>query len=507
MKTLTNFIDLLEQKGQLIRTKEPINTYLELTEIQSRLLAKNGPALLCENILNKQGKPSKYPVLINLFGSKERFALGLGKNLEEIQKLGELLAFLRQPKPPKNLKDALGFLPIIQKIMDMNSSTVKRAISQEVIYKYEEVNLDDLPIQECWPNEPAPLITWGMVITHGPSYGDKQAEEVDDYNLGIYRMQKLSKNKLIMRWLAHRGGAQQLKRWQKKFPNQDMPICVAIGADPALIIAAVVPLPDNLSEYKFAGLLREQKTELVKAVTNDILVPANAEIILEGFIKVNEIAKEGPYGDHTGYYNDVEEFPVFEVTAITTRQQPIYLTTYTARPPDECSILGECLNDMFVPFIKQQFPEIVDFYLLPDACSYRMAFVSIKKAYAGHAKRIMMGVWSYLRQFMYTKFVVIVDEDIDVRNLSDVMWAISTNVDPKRDSLIIEATPIDYLDFSSPVSGLGSKMGIDATTKIFPETQRNWGTKIYMEKDIIDKIDKIWGNLNIKGDFPSIWKK
>lgn len=507
MKKLADFINTLEKAGELIRVTEEVSTYLELTEIQSRLINKGGPALLCENVVRRDKTKSNYPVLINLFGKKERFALGLQKSQEEVKELGELLAFLRQPKPPTNLKDTFSYLPLLKTVMNMKTSIVSKAPCQEIVYESEDVDLNTLPIQECWPDEPAPLITWGITITHGPTFGQKDAEDTDDYNLGIYRMQQLGKNKLIMRWLAHRGSAQHFAKWKKKFPNQDMPVCVAIGADPALILAAVTPVPDNLSEYRFAGLLRNEKTEVVKAKTCNILVPAHAEIILEGFIKANETAPEGPYGDHTGYYNDIEEFPVFEVKAITQRKNAIYLSTYTARPTDECSILGECLNDLFVPFIKQQFPEIVDFYLPPEACSYRMAFVSIKKAYAGHAKRIIMGVWSYLRQFMYTKFVVVVDEDIDVRNNKDVLWAISTNVDPIRDTTLIDNTPIDYLDFASPVSGLGSKMGIDATTKIYPETSRNWGKKIYMEQEIIDKIDKMWNKLKIPGDYPTIWKK
>ncbi len=498
MKNLRDFINKLEKMNELIHLHEPISTYLELTEIQTRLLAKNGPALLCHNVLNKDGSTNKHKVLINLFGSKSRFNIGLGKNSEEIKELAELLAFLKSPKPPKNLRDAFNYLPIIKKVINMSPNILKHGSSQEVVYRNDEVDLDGLPIQYCWPGEPAALITWGITITHGPSYAalNTKEEDIDDYNLGIYRMQKISKNKLIMRWLAHRGGAQQFLRWKKKFPTQDMPCCVAIGVDPALTIAAVTPVPDNLSEYKFAGLLANKKIDLVKAKSNDILVPAHAEIILEGFISLNEVAKEGPYGDHTGYYNEVEDFPVFNVTAITTRSEPIYLSTFTARPPDEPSILAECLNDIFIPFIKQQFPEIEDFYLPPDACSYRMAFVSIKKTYAGQSKRIMMGVWSYLRQFMYTKFIVIVDHDINVRSMSDIIWAISTNVDPARDTMTIENTPIDYLDFASPVSGLGSKMGIDATTKIYPETTREWGRKIIMDKNIIESVDKLWEHLN-----------
>ena len=507
MQSLQDFIKKLEQEGELIRVSEPVSTYLEMTEIQSRLVQKAGPAVLLENVIDKDGNKYNYPVLINLFTTKKRFNLGLQKTEEQVKELGDLFAFLRQPKPPKNLKDAFSYMPLLKTVMSMGSNFVKKAPVQAIQYIGNDVNLDLLPIQYCFPGEPAPLITWGITISHGPSFGEKKSEEVDDFNLGIYRMQKLSKNKLIMRWLAHRGGAQHFARWKKKFPSVDMPISVAIGMDPALILASVMPVPDNISEYKFAGLLRGEKTELVKSLTSDILVPANAEIILEGVIKCNETAPEGPYGDHTGYYNEVDNFPVFEVTAITTRKNPVYLSTFTCRPPDEPSILAECLNDLFVPLIKQQFPEIADFYLVPEACSYRMICVSIKKMYAGHSTRIMMGIWSYLRQFMYTKLIVVLDEDINVRDMKDVIWAISTNVDFARDCTIIEGTPIDYLDFASPVSGLGSKMGIDATTKIFPETTRTWGTKIQMDQEIIKNIDEKWSKLGL-GDFiESIWKK
>ena len=507
MKTLQDFIKVLEKNNQLVRISEPISTYLEFTEIQSRLIKVGGPAVLCENVVDKDGKKLNYPVLLNLFTTKNRFNMGLQKNSTEVEELAKLLAFLRHPTPPKNLSQMFSYFPLLKTLMNMGNNVVKKAYAQEVIYEGEEVNLDSLPIQWCYPNEPAPLITWGIAISNGPSFGEKFQEDVDDFNLGIYRMQKLSKNKLIMRWLAHRGGAQHFARWKKQNPNQDMPICVCIGADPALILASVMPLPDNLSEYKFAGLLRGEKTDLVKAITCDILVPANAEIILEGVIKCNEEAPEGPYGDHTGYYNEIEMFPIFEIKAITTTKKPVYLTTYTSRPNDEPSILAECLNDMFVPLIKQQFPEIVDFYLVPQACSYRMITVSIKKMYAGQSKRIMMGIWSYLRQFMYTKLIVVLDEDINVRNMDDVIWAISTNVDFARDCTIIENTPIDYLDFASPQAGLGSKMGIDATTKIHPETTRKWGKKIEMDEDTIKNIDEKWDKLNLGEFVESIWKK
>ncbi len=507
MKDLQSFVEKLKKHNQLVVVNEQISSYLELTEIQTRLLENNGPALLCTNVVNKEGVKSDFPVLVNLFGSKERFLLGINKTEKELEELAELLAFLRQPKPPKNLKDSLNFLPIVKKVLKMSPNVVSKAKCQEIIYKGEDVNLDILPIQYCFPNEPAPLITWGVTVTHGPSYKKANQEDVDDFNLGIYRLQKLSKNKLIMRWLAHRGGAQQFARWQKEFKGQDMPCSVFIGADPQLILAAVTPTPDNLSEYKFAGLLKENKVDIVKSVTNDIMVPANAEIVLEGVIKSDEVAEEGPYADHTGYYNEVASFPVFEVKAITMRKKPVYLSTITKRPPDEPSVLGECLNILLIPMLKQQFPEIHDFYLLPDACSYRTAHVSIKKLYAGQSKRVMMGIWSFLRQFMYTKLIIVVDEDLDVKSHSDIAWAISTNVDAKRDVTIIENTPIDYLDFASPVSGLGSKMGIDATTKIDTETTRQWGRKIYMEQEVVDKVDKIWESLGIEGNYKDIWNK
>lgn len=490
MDNLQDFIAHLKNKQQLINVTDPLSVYLELTALQQKVLQNQGPALLCENVYDRHGNRYKYPVLINLFGHKQRFQLALEKNDDELKELAHFLAFLRNPRPPKNLKDAWNYLPIVQKVLKMSPNIVKKAPVQEVQYQGSEVNLDDLPIQWCWPNEPAPLITWGVAITKGPS-----SDEVDDYNLGIYRMQKLTQDRLIMRWLHHRGGAQQFKRWQLANPNQDMPCAVAIGMDPKLLLAAVMPLPDNLSEYKFAGLLKNKKINLVKAITSDILVPADAEIILEGTIDANEVAPEGPYGDHTGYYNDVEEFPVFKIKAITMRSNAVYLSTYTSRPPDEPSILGECLNDILIPLLQQQFPEIVDFYLVPDACSYRIAYVSIKKAYPGHAKRIMFGIWSYLRQFMYTKYIVIFDEDINIRSSADVIWALSTNIDPQRDMTIVANTPIDYLDFASPVSGLGSKIGIDATHKVYPETSRTWGVKINMDSDVSAKIDDLYHKL------------
>ncbi|HKT53008.1 MAG TPA: UbiD family decarboxylase, partial [Caulobacteraceae bacterium] len=379
----------------------------------------------------------------------------------------------------------------------MRPRTVKRAPCQEVVLTGDDIDLSSLPIQTCWPGEPAPLITWPLVVTKGP--GDERS---DDFNLGIYRMQVLDKRRTVMRWLAHRGGAQHHRRWKAAGRPDALPACAVIGADPGTILAAVTPVPDTLSEYQFAGLLRGQRVELVRAKTQDLLVPAEAEIVIEGQVRLDDYVDEGPYGDHTGFYNSVERFPVFEVTAITLRHQPIYLTTYTGRPPDEPSVLGEALNEVFIPLLRQQFPEIVDFWLPPEGCSYRIAVVSIRKAYPGHAKRVMLGVWSYLRQFMYTKWVIVVDEGVDVRDWKDVMWAISTRMDPARDITVIENTPIDYLDFASPESGLGSKIGLDATDKWPPETHRDWGRPIAMDEAVIKKVAEMWPRLGLLPEKP-----
>ncbi len=506
--SLRDFIAQLEQEGELVRTNVPINTHLEMTEIQTRLLAEQGPALLIENPINPDGSHAKMPVLINLFGTTGRVAKAMNKDTSELRALGELLAFFRQPEPPTSFRAAMQKMPLLKQALASRPKTIKKAPCQEVIYKGDDVDLSTLPIQGCWPGEPAPLITWPIVVTKGPSvYTKGEHSNQDDYNLGIYRMQVIGKNRTIMRWLRARGGAQQFARFQRAFPGKPMPIAVALGADPATIIAAVTPIPDSLSEYRFAGLLRNKRVELVDCVSVPLKVPASAEIILEGYILPDETAPEGPYGDHTGYYNEVDNFPIFEVSTITMRKDPMYLSTFTGRPPDEPAILGEALNEVLVPMLIQQFPEIVDFYLPPEACSYRMAVVSIKKAYAGHAKRVMMGVWSFLRQFMYTKFVIIVDDDYDIRNWDDVIWALSTNVDPARDTVMIENTPIDYLDFASPVSGLGSKMGIDATAKIGSETTRQWGRKIRMDDDTIARIDDLWESLNIPCSGKNIWDK
>ena len=498
--SLRDFIAHLERSGDLVRVSEPVSTELEMTEIQTRVLAAGGPAILFDNVLNEKGEKAHMPVLVNLFGTVARVAAGMNRRVDELREVGETLAFLRQPEPPRGVKDALSMLPLAKKVLSMRPKNVSSGPVQDVVLTGDDINLDTLPIQTCWPGEPAPLITWPLVVTKGP--GDS-AE--DSFNLGIYRMQKLSRNQTLMRWLKHRGGAQQYQRWKTE-KREPVPAAVVIGADPGTILAAVTPVPDTLSEYQFAGLLRGKKVPLVNCKTVPLKVPATAEIILEGHVSLDDYRDEGPYGDHTGYYNSVEKFPVFTVTAITMRKDPIYLSTYTGRPPDEPSVLGEALNEVFIPLLQQQFPEITDFWLPPEGCSYRIAVVSMKKAYAGHAKRVMMGVWSFLRQFVYTKFVIVVDDDINARDWKDVMWAISTRMDPVRDLVTVENTPIDYLDFASPVSGLGGKLGLDATNKMDGETNREWGHEISMDKGVVKRIDDIWNSLGLPGDGTSIWK-
>ncbi|ACG76935.1 3-polyprenyl-4-hydroxybenzoate decarboxylase [Phenylobacterium zucineum HLK1] len=500
-RSLRDFIDRLEAAGELVRVAEPVSSVLEMTEIQRRLLAAGGPAVLFENVIRADGQRSAMPCLVNLFGTVKRVAMGVTLEGRErataadLREVGELLAFLRAPEPPRGLKDAMGMLPLAKTVMSMRPNTVKKAPVQEVVLTGDQIDLTQLPIQTCWPGEPAPLITWPLVVTKGPS-----TDREDDYNLGIYRMQVLGKDRTIMRWLAHRGGAQHHRRWKAAGRPEPLPACAVIGADPGTILAAVTPVPDTLSEYQFAGLMRGAKVDLVPAKTVPLMVPAQAEIVLEGHVLLDEYADEGPYGDHTGYYNSVERFPVFQVSAITMRRDPIYLTTFTGRPPDEPSVLGEALNEVFIPLIRQQFPEIVDFWLPPEGCSYRIAVVSMKKAYPGHAKRVMMGVWSYLRQFMYTKWVIVVDDDIDARDWKDVMWAISTRMDPARDVTLVENTPIDYLDFASPESGLGSKIGLDATNKWPPETKREWGEKLFMDPAVVEAVTEKWAKLGLPGD-------
>ncbi|KZW98937.1 3-octaprenyl-4-hydroxybenzoate carboxy-lyase [Pseudoalteromonas luteoviolacea] len=484
-KDLREFIELLEKQGELVRVSQPISTKLEMTEIADRTLRAGGPAILFEN-------PEGFdiPVLANLFGTPKRVAMGMGQtDVSELREVGKLLAFLKEPEPPKGIKEAIGQIPVFKQVLNMPAKELKKAPCQQVVLSGDDVDLTKLPIQHCWPGDAAPLITWGLTVTKGPH---KKRQ-----NLGIYRQQLLGKNKIIMRWLSHRGGALDFQEWCKEHPSEPYPVSVALGADPATILGAVTPVPDTLSEYAFAGLLRGSKTEVVKSISNDLQVPASAEIVLEGYIEQGETAPEGPYGDHTGYYNEVDDFPVMTVTHITHRENPIYHSTYTGRPPDEPAILGVALNEVFVPILQKQFPEIVDFYLPPEGCSYRMAVVTMKKQYPGHAKRVMMGVWSFLRQFMYTKFVIVCDDDVNARDWNDVIWAITTRMDPARDTTMIESTPIDYLDFASPVSGLGSKMGMDATNKWPGETDREWGVPIMMDEDVKRKVDDIWDSLGI----------
>ena len=491
----------LESRNLLVRVTERVSTVLEMTEIQTRLLAEGGPAVLFENALKADGTPSAMPVLVNLFGTVERVALGMDRKPEELREVGETLAFLRQPEPPGGWREALDMLPLLRTVMAMKPKTTSSAPVHQVVLQGADVDLSALPVQTCWPGEPAPLITWPLVVTKGPG---KRKE--DDFNLGIYRMQVTGRNTTIMRWLKHRGGAQHHQRWMQE-KSEPLPAAVVIGADPGTILAAVTPVPDTLSEYQFAGLLRGRKVELVDCKTVPLKVPAEAEIVLEGHVSLTDYAEEGPYGDHTGYYNSVEKFPVFTVSAITMRRDPIYLSTFTGRPPDEPSVLGEALNEVFIPLLRQQFPEITDFWLPPEGCSYRIAVVSMRKAYPGHAKRVMLGVWSYLRQFMYTKWVIVVDDDIDARNWKDVMWAISTRMDPARDITLIENTPIDYLDFASPEESLGSKIGLDATNKWPPETKREWGRKIRMRDDVIATVTDKWHRLGLPGSGKPIWDK
>ncbi|MDF2868052.1 MAG: UbiD family decarboxylase [Gammaproteobacteria bacterium] len=482
---LRDFIAQLEAVGELKRITVEVDPYLEMTEICDRTLRLGGPALLFEN-----PKGHTMPVLANLFGTPKRVAMGMGQDsVEALREIGKLLAFLKEPEPPKGLKDAWQKWPIFKQVLNMAPKIVKSAPCQEIIMEGERVDLSQIPIQTCWPEDAAPLITWGLVVTKGP-HKERQ-------NLGIYRQQVIARNKVIMRWLSHRGGALDFQEWQHTHPGKPFPIAVALGADPATILGAVTPVPDNLSEYAFAGLLRGSKTEVVNCLTHDLQVPASAEIILEGYLYPGETAAEGPFGDHTGYYNEVETFPVFTIERITQRKKPIYHSTYTGRPPDEPAILGVALNEVFVPLIQKQFPEIIDFYLPPEGCSYRMAVVTMNKQYPGHAKRVMLGVWSFLRQFMYTKFVVVTDSDINARNWQDVIWAMTTRMDPARDTVIIENTPIDYLDFASPVAGLGSKIGFDATHKWPGETTREWGKTINMTDEVKQKVDRIWDTLGI----------
>jgi 4-hydroxy-3-polyprenylbenzoate decarboxylase len=482
---LRDFLEQLERQGELKRIGVPVSPRLEMTEICDRVLRAQGPALLFE-------KPTGFdmPVLANLFGTPQRVALGMGEDsVDALREVGKLLAYLKEPEPPKGLKDMWDKLPVLKQVLNMAPKVLSSAPCQAIVWEGADVDFARLPVQTCWPGDAGPLITWGLTVTRGPSKPRQ--------NLGIYRQQVIGANKLIMRWLAHRGGALDFRDNTLAHPGTPFPVAVALGADPATILGAVTPVPDTLSEYQFAGLLRGAKTELVKCMGSELQVPASAEIVLEGVIHPGETALEGPFGDHTGYYNEQERFPVFTVERITMRRDPIYHSTYTGKPPDEPAILGVALNEVFVPLLTKQFPEIVDFYLPPEGCSYRLAVVSLRKQYPGHAKRVMFGVWSFLRQFMYTKLIVVTDDDVNVRDWKEVIWALTTRVDPVRDTLLVENTPIDYLDFASPVSGLGSKMGIDATNKWPGETQREWGRPIAMDAAVKRRVDDLWSELGL----------
>ena len=484
-RDLRDFVAQLEKMGELRRIAVEVDPRLEMTEIADRVLRAGGPALLFE-----KPKGHTIPVLANLFGTVRRVALGMGEDEPtRLREVGKLLAYLKEPEPPKGLRDAWEKWPVLKQVLNMAPKAVRNAPCQDVVWEGADVDLARLPVQHCWPGDVAPLVTWGLTVTKGP-HKTRQ-------NLGIYRQQVIGRNKLIMRWLAHRGGALDFREHTLAHPGEPFPLSVALGADPATILGAVTPVPDSLSEYQFAGLLRGAKTEVTTCLGNAMQVPASAEIVLEGVIHPGETALEGPFGDHTGYYNEQETFPVFTVERITLRRDPIYHSTYTGKPPDEPAILGVALNEVFVPLLQKQFPEIVDFYLPPEGCSYRMAVVSMKKSYPGHAKRVMFGVWSFLRQFMYTKFILVTDDDIDVRDWKEVIWALTTRVDPARDTLLVENTPIDYLDFASPVSGLGSKMGIDATHKWPGETSREWGTPIAMDAAVKARVDAMWASLGL----------
>ncbi|CAG0967252.1 4-hydroxy-3-polyprenylbenzoate decarboxylase [Rhodocyclaceae bacterium] len=482
---LRDFLRQLEAMGELKRVGVEVDPKLEMTEICDRVLRAGGPAVLFE-----KPKGCDIPVLGNLFGTARRVALGMGEDdVSALREVGKLLAYLKEPEPPKGLKDAWDKLPVLKQVLNMAPKVLSSAPCQEVVWEGKDVDLSRLPVQTCWPGDAGPLVTWGLVVTRGPNKPRQ--------NLGIYRQQVIGPNKLIMRWRAHRGGALDFREHCERNPGQPFPVAVVIGADPATILGAVTPVPDSLSEYQFAGLLRGAKTELVKCLGSDLQVPASSEIVLEGHIAPNETAPEGPFGDHTGYYNEMADFPVLAVERIAMRRDPIYHSSYTGKPPDEPAMLGVALNEVFVPLLQKQFPEITDFYLPPEGCSYRMAVVSMKKQYPGHAKRVMFGIWSFLRQFMYTKFIVVTDDDVNVRDWKEVIWALTTRVDAARDTTIVEQTPIDYLDFASPVAGLGSKMGIDATNKWPGETDREWGRTIEMSADVKQRVDAIWQDLGL----------
>jgi 4-hydroxy-3-polyprenylbenzoate decarboxylase len=487
-RDLREFIQQLEQRGELRRIAIEVDPRLEMTEVCDRVLRAAGPAILFE-----RPKGHRIPVLCNLFGTPKRVALGMGEeSVEALREIGRLLAYLREPEPPRGLRDAWEKLPVLKQVLNMAPKEVSGAACQEVVWEGEDVDLARLPIQTCWPGDAGPLITWGLVVTRGPCKSRQ--------NLGIYRQQVIGRNRVIMRWLAHRGGALDFRDFGLAHPGEPFPVAVALGADPATLLAAVTPVPDALSEYQFAGLLRGAKTELAKCIGSDLQVPASTEIVLEGVIRPDDLAMEGPFGDHTGYYNEKDRFPVLSIGRITMRRDPIYHSTYTGKPPDEPAVLGVALNEVFVPLLQRQFPEITDFFLPPEGCSYRLAIVSMRKQYPGQAKRVMFGVWSYLRQFMYTKFIIVVDEDVNIRDWKEVVWALTTRVDPRRDALIVDNTPIDYLDFASPISGLGSKMGIDATNKWSGETDREWGTPIIRDAAVTARVNAIWQDLGLEPD-------
>jgi len=486
-RDLREFMAGLEADGDLVRVRHPVDPNLEMTEICDRTLRSGGPALLFE-----QPSGHAMPVLGNLFGTARRVARAMGaEDTEALREIGRLLAFLKEPDPPKGVREAWQSLPVFKKVLDMAPRTVRSAPCQEQVLTGGDVDLGRLPVQTCWPGDAGPLITWGLVVTRGP--------EAARTNMGIYRQQVIAPNRVIMRWLAQRGGALDFRAWQQNRPGEPFPVAVVLGADPATTLAAVTPVPDTLSEHAFAGLLRGSRTRLVRCLGSDLEVPASAEIVLEGVIHPGDTAPEGPFGDHTGYYNEVEEFPVFTVERITHRSDPVYHSTYTGRPPDEPAVLGLALNEVFIPILQKQFPEIVDFHLPAEGCSYRMAVVTMRKQYPGHAKRVMLGIWSFLRQFMYTKFIIVTDDDVDARDWQDVIWALTTRSDPRRDTTFIDHSPIDYLDFASPVSGLGSKMGIDATNKWPGETDREWGRPLVMDPAVRARVDAIWDRLGIDG--------
>jgi 4-hydroxy-3-polyprenylbenzoate decarboxylase len=485
-RDLRDFIEQLERRGELKRVRAEVDPRLEMTEICDRVLKAGGPAILFE-----RPKGHSMPVLGNLFGTPHRVALGMGADsVDSLRDIGRLLAFLKEPEPPKGFRDVMErWIPIGRQVVHMAAKELSSAPCQEVVWEGRDVDLSRIPVQTCWPGDAGPLITWGLVVTRGPH---KKRQ-----NLGIYRQQVIARDKVIMRWLAHRGGALDFKEHCDARPGEPFPVAVALGADPATILGAVTPVPDTLSEYQFAGLLRGGRTEVVKCLGNDLQVPASAEIVLEGAIHPGETALEGPFGDHTGYYNEAAPFPVFTIERITMRRDPVYHSTYTGKPPDEPAVLGVALNEVFVPILQKQFPEIVDFYLPPEGCSYRLAVVSMRKQYPGHAKRVMFGIWSFLRQFMYTKLIVVVDDDVNARDWKEVIWALTTRVDATRDTVLVDNTPIDYLDFASPVSGLGSKMGIDATNKWPGETAREWGRTIVMDEAVKRRVDALWGELGL----------